>query len=177
LESGYTNPKMIVIKFRRGLNPAIVDVVATMVAGRPNDLDPDPWYEAAICINQNQVANAAFHSAHIPAYQLKTPVPTPIIRSQPATRFQMRFTHAIPTPGKARAEPTCFHCGQLGHMVHDCPQRLDVRSMNWDKVDILMEQLNARLDEINLSVPDVTSDETDETPDENVELGFPQSSR
>jgi hypothetical protein len=40
-----------------------------------------------------------------------------------------------------------------------------------------MEQLNARLDEINLSVPDVTSDETDETPDEAVELGFLQSGK
>ena len=58
-DSGYANPKTIVVKFRRGLNPTITDVVATMAAGRPDDLDPEVWYEAAIHIDQNQAANAA----------------------------------------------------------------------------------------------------------------------
>ena len=31
-----------------------------MASGRPDDLDPDAWYEAAIRIDQNQAANAAF---------------------------------------------------------------------------------------------------------------------
>jgi hypothetical protein len=47
-ESGYSDPKTIVVKFRRGLNPAIANAVATMAAGRPDDLDPEAWYEAAI---------------------------------------------------------------------------------------------------------------------------------
>jgi hypothetical protein len=38
-DSSYTNLKTIVIKFRRELNPTIVDAVATMTAGRPDDLD------------------------------------------------------------------------------------------------------------------------------------------
>jgi len=59
-DSGYTDPKTIVVKFRRGLNPTIADAVATMAAGRPDDLDPEAWYEAAIRIDQNQAANAAF---------------------------------------------------------------------------------------------------------------------
>jgi hypothetical protein len=59
-ESGYSDPKTIVVKFRRGLNPGIADAVATMAARRPDDLDPEAWYEAAICIDQNQAANAAF---------------------------------------------------------------------------------------------------------------------
>jgi hypothetical protein len=46
-ESGYADPKTIVVKFQRGLNPAIADVVATMTAGRPDDLDPEAWYKAA----------------------------------------------------------------------------------------------------------------------------------
>jgi hypothetical protein len=44
-ESGYTSPKTIVVKFRRGLDPKIGDAVATMAANRPNDLDPEGWYE------------------------------------------------------------------------------------------------------------------------------------
>ena len=59
-ESGYTSPKTIVVKFRRGLNLKIGDVVATMAADRPDDLDPEGWYEAAVRIDQNQAMNAAF---------------------------------------------------------------------------------------------------------------------
>jgi hypothetical protein len=58
-ESGYTSPKTIVVKFRRGLDPKIGDVVATMAANRPDDLDPEGWYEAAVRIHQNRAMNAA----------------------------------------------------------------------------------------------------------------------
>ena len=43
-DSGYADSKTIVVKFRRGLNPTIADTVATMAAGRPDDLDPEAWY-------------------------------------------------------------------------------------------------------------------------------------
>jgi hypothetical protein len=59
-DSSYADPKTIVVKFRRGLNPSIVDAVATMASGRPGDLDPEAWFEAAIRFDQNQAANAAF---------------------------------------------------------------------------------------------------------------------
>jgi hypothetical protein len=52
-ESGYTSPKTILVKFRRGLDPKIGDVVATMTANQPNNLDPDGWYEAAVRIDKN----------------------------------------------------------------------------------------------------------------------------
>jgi hypothetical protein len=55
-----TDPKTIVVKFRRGLNPSIADAVATMASGRPDDLDLEAWFEAAIRFDQNQAANAAF---------------------------------------------------------------------------------------------------------------------
>src|SRR6202171_6516515 len=71
-DSGYSDPKTIVVKFRRGLNPSIADAVATMASGRPDDLDPEAWYEAAIRFNQNQAANATFRSSHSVAPQLKT---------------------------------------------------------------------------------------------------------
>jgi hypothetical protein len=176
-ESGYADPKTIVVKFRRGLNPTIVDAVATMASGRPDDLDPDAWYEAAIRIDQNQAANAAFRSAHYPTAQLKISTAAPVNRSQPTqpnrSHFPSRFAHTAPTPGNpvpmdvdaarcaAKTQPTCFCCGKLGHMVPDCPQGLDVRSMNWDEVDILMEQLYARMDEINLSTAAPASDNTE----------------
>jgi hypothetical protein len=63
-DSGYADPKTIVVKFRRGLNPSIADAVATMASGRPDDLDPEAWFEAAIRFDQNQAANAAFRSTH-----------------------------------------------------------------------------------------------------------------
>ena len=40
--SGYSDPKTIVVKFRRGLNPSIADAVATMASGRPDYLDQKP---------------------------------------------------------------------------------------------------------------------------------------
>ena len=50
-DSGYSDPKTIVVKFRRGLNPATADTVATMAAGRLDDLNPEAWYEVAIRID------------------------------------------------------------------------------------------------------------------------------
>jgi hypothetical protein len=52
-----------VVKFRRGLDPKIGDAVATMAANRPDDLDPEGWYEAAVRIDQNRAMNAAFQDS------------------------------------------------------------------------------------------------------------------
>ena len=117
-----------------------------MASGRPDDLDPDAWYEAAIRIDQNQAANAAFHSAHYPTTQLKISAATPVNHNQPSQQkrsyFPSQFTHTTPTPRNpapmdvnaarhaAKTQPTCFRCGKLGHMVPNCPQGLDVWSMN-----------------------------------------------
>jgi hypothetical protein len=130
-DSGYSDPKTIVVKFRRGLNPAIADAVATMAAGRPDDLDPEAWYEAAIRIDQNQAANAAFRLACHVASQPKPLMTATATHFQPAvdTRavallnrqaFPSRFAHTSPTPGNpvlmdidttrkaGRLPPTCF---------------------------------------------------------------------
>src|SRR6202522_3327023 len=63
-ESGYTDPKTLVVKFRRGLDPQIQNAVATMTNGRPSDIAPTAWYEAARNIDQNRASNEAFRSAH-----------------------------------------------------------------------------------------------------------------
>jgi hypothetical protein len=77
-----------------------------------------------------------------------------------------------------RVQQRCYRCGKVGHFINDCPQPLDVRSMNREEVDIWMEQLNARKDEIDLLTSSSTSDESEvpietETPD----LGFPTGGR
>jgi hypothetical protein len=48
-----------------------------------------------------------------------------------------------------------------GRFVNDCPQLMDVRSMNREEVDTWMEQLSARMDEINLLAPVSTSEESE----------------
>jgi hypothetical protein len=188
-DSGYADPKTIVVKFRRGLNPSIADAVATMTSGRPDDLDPEAWFEAAIRFDQNQAANAAFRSAHFGTPQPKTttPAPAPPIRHLPQTnRFPSRFAHTTPIPGNPvpmdvdaarraanKLQQRCYHCGKIGHFINDCPQPLDVRSMNREEVDVWMEQLSARMDEINLlSASDEAETPTDaEKPDSDFPIG------
>jgi hypothetical protein len=63
LESGYTSSKTVVVKFRRGLDPQIGNAIATMTANRPDDLDLEGWYEAAVRIDQNRAMNEAFRNS------------------------------------------------------------------------------------------------------------------
>ena len=64
VESKYTDPETLVVKFRRGLDPQTQNVVATMMNGRPSDIAPTAWYEAARNMDQNRASNKAFCSAH-----------------------------------------------------------------------------------------------------------------
>ena len=63
MDAGYTDLKIIVVKFRRGLNPQIQDAIATLAYGCLSNTSPDSWYEAARIIDQNCAANEAFNSA------------------------------------------------------------------------------------------------------------------
>ena len=191
-DSGYSDPKTIVVKFRRGLNPSIADAVATMASGRPDDLDPEAWYEAAIKFDQNQAANAAFRSAHAVASQPKinAPPPTPATRNfLPANRLPPRFAHTTPTPGNpvpmdvdaarraaTAAQPKCFRCGRAGHRIKDCPQPMDVRSMGREEAETWIEQLYARMDEIALGTSKRTFEDT-EAPVEIPDSDFQTSSQ
>ncbi len=75
-ESGYTSPKTVVVKFRRGLNMEIGDAVATMAVGRPDNLDPEAWFEAAVRIDQSRATNEAFRKAIQPVPPTSTLPPT-----------------------------------------------------------------------------------------------------
>ena len=52
-DSGYTDPKTIVVKFRRGLNAQIQNSIATMASGRPSNTDPTGWYRMAWTIDES----------------------------------------------------------------------------------------------------------------------------
>jgi len=46
-DTGYTNPRTLMVKFRRGLKSSIQSQIATMPFGRPTDTNPEAWYVAA----------------------------------------------------------------------------------------------------------------------------------
>ena len=73
-ESGYTGPKTLVVKFRKGLDLQIQNVVATMMNGHPSNTAPTAWYEAARNIDQNRASNKAFWSAHCTPASLSNPL-------------------------------------------------------------------------------------------------------
>ena len=56
----YDDDKIIVIKFHKGLNPAIQNKVALTRDNAPDFDDPEGWYEAAQKVARNREANEAF---------------------------------------------------------------------------------------------------------------------
>ena len=95
-ESRYMDPKTLVVKFRRGLDPQIQNAVVTMVNGRPSDTAPAAWYKAARNVDQNRASNGAFQSAHrTPASSLLYPPAVPLLPLKPPS-VQVQ---AQPTPG------------------------------------------------------------------------------
>ena len=82
-EAGYSDPKMVVVKFRRVLDPQIQNAIATMASGRPSDLVPIQWYGAARTIDLHWATNKAFRSS----YRAPTPGPSqlhPVAQSPPS---------------------------------------------------------------------------------------------
>ena len=83
-ESGYTDPKVLVVKFRRGLDPQIQNAVATMANGQPSDTALIAWYKAARNVDQNRASNKAFWSAHCtPAPSSLHPLAVPPLAPRP----------------------------------------------------------------------------------------------
>ena len=157
VDSGYTDPKTIVVKFRRGLNTHIQNVVATMAHGRPSDNVPKEWYDMARTVDQNRAANEAFSSSH------RTPVQPPRLGTStfrqvaPIKVGVTGHAHIQPTPGnpvpmdldhnrKSATPPLCFRCKKPGHFGKDCPDRFDVREMSIEELEEVLQLRMAQLD-------------------------------
>jgi hypothetical protein len=154
-DSGYTDPKTIVVKFRRGLSAQIQNAVATMASGRPSDKSPSSWYSMARTFDQNRAANEAFTSASRHSERSVRPVGASTFKVTPAPKIV--HAHTIPTPGnpvpmdldasrKKSATPLCFRCGLPGHFGKDCPARFDVRHLSVDELQEILEGKMAALD-------------------------------
>jgi hypothetical protein len=171
--SGYTDNIAIVIKFRRGLSPAIQDRVAESGTDRPGDADPAAWYRIARRYDQNRLANEAFHSSSTRRMASST---TTTASNAPVPRFATPLTSAVPPtashfprppprplpPGipmdidssKAKQTPqTCYRCGQAGHVLRDCPRRFNVRHMSNDEREDLLMNLLAEKDAVKEEEP------------------------
>ena len=166
-DSGYTDPKTIVVKFRRGLDRRISTALAGMAAGRPSDTDSKAWFHLAVQMDQNRAADEAFHTSYRQTNPptSATRVPTPL-RSVP-TAPPARFAHSNPSPGnpvpmdidaaqKNKTAPdTCHRCGKTGHWSKDCDLHFDVRYMNEDKLEMELEN---RLAAKDVAVSEAPSD-------------------
>ena len=191
-EAGYTDPKTIVVKFRRGLNPPVQNAVATMAAGRPSDSDPQAWYDAARVVEQNRAANEAFNSAHRPAAPVTTRLPVlqldrPTARTAPAYPApapgpRQAYAHLTPSPGnpvpmdldaarrKAGNSLLCYRCKAPDHLSRDCPTRFDVRTLTTDELQEILEGRLAQLDVVSEESPSEEKAESQKLED------FPTSS-
>jgi len=95
-EANYSDPKTIVVKFRRGLDTQIQNAIATMPSGRHSNMAD--WYTAARTIDQNRATNEAFRFS----YQTPSVAPTP---SHPAT-FNTVWFQALERSANHQHAPT-----------------------------------------------------------------------
>jgi len=168
-DAGYTDPRTLVVKFRRGLKLNVQSQIATMPFERPADTDPEAWYAAARRIDQAQLANEAFQSTLrsttvTPACSaLARPTPFSVLRSPPAAPPPTpprppppppapfgRVPIDVDTVWKTRSLPPrgCYRCGEANHLVKDCPHRLDVRRLTAEQREELIEDLMALKDAV-----------------------------
>jgi hypothetical protein len=167
-DSGYTDPKTIVVKFRRGLDRRISASLAGMASGRPSDTDPETWFRLAVQMDQNRAADEAFQASY---RQNTTATPAPTTRTSvfPRSVAPARFAHSNPSPGnpipmdidaarKAKAiSDVCRRCGKTGHWAKDCSLRYDVRSMDVDELEKALEDKLAAKDVAAVEEPEVES--------------------
>ena len=137
-EAGYMDPKTMVVKFRKGLDPQIQNTIAMMAYGHLSDASLEDWYEAAKNIDQNCAANEAFKLAYWAPVSTCSP-PNPLCIVQSSLFRTLLATHAHPalsksaqmdTDGTRKKDstlPICYRCHQPGYKAPDCPLRFNMR--------------------------------------------------
>jgi len=77
-DSGYTDLKTVIVKFRQGLDRRISAALAGMAFGRPSDTELEAWFRLAVWIDQNRAADEAFHVSHRQPYLLAPSMNRPL---------------------------------------------------------------------------------------------------
>ena len=131
LEAGYTDPRTVVVKFRKGLDPQIQNSIATMPYGRPLDTSPSDWYKVAKTIDQNQEANKAFKLASCPA-----PCPAPCSTLTSFVKINPIPVNMDAGLKKNPPAPTCYRCYKTGHKAPDCPDKYDIRMSSVEEMEM-----------------------------------------
>jgi len=158
--AGYTDPRTLVVKFRRGLRLGIQNQIATMPYRRPADTDSDAWYRAARRIDQACLANEAFQSVSCsaPSASLKTvsaqspplsaarlplALPPPVIPKPPLTAPSIGVSVDVDAARKTRSLPLqgYYRCGDVNHVVRDCPHCMDACQLTTEQQEKLIEDL------------------------------------
>jgi hypothetical protein len=179
--SGYTEALVVVLKFRRGLNPAIQDKIAELGRDRPADNDADAWYAAARRYDQNRLANEAFHMASSKRATAPTssapasrpqpsrfnfaPIAAPIAAPRPAPVAQP-LSQGVPMDIDAQRArvppPSCHRCGKPGHFKRECPLQYDIRHMCADEHEDAIQALLAQKDAVSDESEPVAEEEKED---------------
>ncbi|KIM48966.1 hypothetical protein M413DRAFT_47563, partial [Hebeloma cylindrosporum] len=120
-DSGYKDPKTIVVKFRRGLDRRISNALAGMTTGRPSDTDPGAWFDLATQMDQNSATDRAFHASLSPLPPFSSPFVSPS-RSSPSLPSQVTpaVSYAHVTPSSGNPVPMEIDATQRAKAIADC---------------------------------------------------------
>ena len=159
-DSGYKDPKTVVVKFRHGLDCRISNALAGMTTGQPSDTDPEAWFHLATQMDQNSATDKAFHTSLSPLPLSASPSVLPSWSSSflpSRAPPPVSYAHITPSAGnpvpmeidaarrnKAIAASSCHHCGGPDHWAKDCPVQFDIHFLSVEELQVILDD---KLDE------------------------------